>query len=141
MARLTFAAADVRRVVEHSLAHDQRDVVVDYDRETFESITAKPAKAAVLLVHDDGVYLMSNGTPRDIVEGDRSFVAYAKGCNPKTDSDWWDTSRALVGGDDFSETLEWASGLLALLDRGVKTVTLNFSATGISVAAPAKRRA
>jgi hypothetical protein len=70
-------------------------------------------------VHDDGVYLMSNGEPRDIVEGESSFVAHAKGCNPKTDPDWWDVSRALVGGDDFGECLPWAKELKVLLDAEV----------------------
>ena len=32
-------------------------------------------------------------------------IAYARGCNPKTDGDVWDHCRDLVGGDDFSENL------------------------------------
>ena len=47
-------------------------------------IASQPVEApAVLLVHEQGVYLMSNGQPRDIVGGDaadRSFCAYAIGC-------------------------------------------------------------
>lgn len=65
---------------------------------------------ALFLVHDHGVYLMSNGTPRDLVPGsasERCRVAYAKGCDPNVGEfdDWYGTSRDLVGGDDFVETL------------------------------------
>ena len=72
---LRFKAEDVRRVVEHSIAAPRQSDV---------AYTTKPVEApAVLLVHEQGVYLMSNGQPRDIVGGDaadRSFCAYAIGC-------------------------------------------------------------
>jgi hypothetical protein len=56
---------------------------------------------AVLLVNDQGVYLVSNGKPRDIIGADatgrkdaakdegRSFCAYAIGCHPEKDADWY----------------------------------------------------
>jgi hypothetical protein len=68
---------------------------------------ANPAPA-LFFVHDQGVYLMSNGEPRDIITADgkeTTYVAYAEHCNPKTDADWWDNARGLVGGDDFAETI------------------------------------
>ena len=68
--------------------------------------TTKPVEApAVLLVHEQGVYLMSNGQPRDIVGADatdrkdaakdegRSFCAYAIGCHPENDADWYEIAR------------------------------------------------
>ena len=77
---LRFKAEDVRRVVEHSIAAPRQSDV---------AYTTKPVEApAVLLVHEQGVYLMSNGKPRDIVGADatdrkdaakdegRSFCAY-----------------------------------------------------------------
>jgi hypothetical protein len=64
---------------------------------------------ALFLVHDQGVYLMSNGSPRDTEGGQdgRCRVAYAEGCDPNVGEfdDWYGTSRDLVGGDDFVETL------------------------------------
>ena len=93
---LRFKAEDVRRVVEHSVAAPRQSDV---------AYTTKPVEApAVLLVHEQGVYLMSNGQPRDIVgadAADRSFCAY--GCHPEKDADWYETARGLVGGDDFVE--------------------------------------
>ena len=59
---LRFKAEDVRRVVEHSIAAPRQSDV---------AYTTKPVEApAVLLVHEQGVYLMSNGQPRDIVGAD-----------------------------------------------------------------------
>lgn len=130
MSKLHFTAADVRRVVEHSInAPEQRPVVVDYGEPPDWKPTTKPPEApAVVLVHDDGIYLMSNGSPRDLISGDqdngRSFVAYAKGCNPDTDEDFWHHSVDLVGGDDFGETLPWAQQMLDGINDGAKTVTI-----------------
>src|SRR6516164_4151910 len=95
---LRFKAEDVRRVVEHSIAAPRQSDV---------AYTTKPVEApAVLLVHEQGVYLMSNGKPRDIVGADatdrkdaakdegRSFCAYAIGCHPEKDADWYETARS-----------------------------------------------
>lgn len=74
---------------------------------------------ALHFVHDHGVYLMSNGLPRDLVAGsgsERCRIAYADGCDPTVDSfdDWYGTSRDLVGGDDFVEELPIGEGDLFL---------------------------
>ena len=134
MSKLVFQAADVRRVVEHSLsAPEQRPIAYTKD---------KPPTPAVIFVHDQGVYLMSNGEPRDITEGEHSFVAYAEGCDPSKQEfdDWWDTSRALVGGDDFAETLPWADGIKADLDKGATHIVLTVSAKSISYKASFPRQ-
>ncbi|MFK4534301.1 hypothetical protein ABIA00_002484 [Bradyrhizobium ottawaense] len=133
MSRLIFNAADVRRVVEHSIAApEQAEMLVDYDK-SGKAITKPVPATSVLLVHDQGVYLMSNGQPRDIVKGQTSFCAYAEGCHPDRDAHWYETARALVGGDDFGEFLPWANELKALLDRGAKTIALDFRADAIAI--------
>lgn len=130
MARLIFAAADARRVVEHSLgARTQRPIAY-----TTDAVSAP----AVILVHDQGVYLMSNGEPRDRINPKRKsdsrlFVAYAQGCDPEKDSDWWDRAHALVGGDDFSETLPYASDIKDLLDNGATHIIIALTAKTIQV--------
>jgi hypothetical protein len=63
---------------------------------------------ALFFVHDEGVYLMSNGEPGDLKSRSEIglYAAYAEGCDPDLhEDDWWDTSRALVGGDDFAEVI------------------------------------
>ena len=64
----------------------------------------------VHLVHDDGVYIMCLEQP----VGSRTIV-YAEGCNPHIDADHEETSRNLVGGDDFGEPLMTAGDLKANL--------------------------
>jgi len=60
------------------------------------------------LVHDEGVYLMSNGEPilriKDKREKDRQQVVYALGWGPET----------RLGGDDFVELIraDWLGGIL-----------------------------
>ena len=142
---LRFKAEDVRRVVEHSIAAPkQSEQVAEYVPRT-----AKPiATPAVLLVREQGVYLMSNGKPRDIVGADatdrkdaakdegRSFCAYAVGCHPEKDADWYQTARGLVGGDDFVETLPGARKLKALIDGGARIITLRMARDSIEIVHP-----
>jgi hypothetical protein len=124
MKRLVFNADDVRRVVEHSIAAPkQGGVATDYDIKTGKAITKPVSAPAILLVRDKGVYLMSNGEPRDITPGTssvRSFVAYALGCHPITDPDWREMSHSLVGGDDFGKTLPWANEIKAMLEAAAR---------------------
>ena len=77
MTKLTFAPGDVRRVVQHMAA------ATEWCQSPFEKEErgAKP-RPQLLFVHDDGVYVMSSGQPRDIVNEDRTFCAYAIGFNP-----------------------------------------------------------
>lgn len=137
MGKLIFNAKDVNRVAEHSIAaSEQGKMVVGIEGPNVKY--GVPSQPSVVLVHDDGVYLMSNGQPRDIVSGGdgkgggRSFCAYAKGCDPR-DAGWWDTSRALVGGDDFGETLPWAREIKELLDNGAKQIVIEISESSIEL--------
>ena len=72
----------------------------------------EPAKGPALwLVGDKGIYLMSNGIPALMANGEldstgggegRRFVSYASGCSPDDDPDHWlALHNAICGGDDF----------------------------------------
>jgi hypothetical protein len=114
--KMRFARADVHRLVAHATAATE-----------WSEVYGKGGDApGLILVHDDGVYLMSNGKPGDMVErvGRKSgkktemhFVAYAAGTDPAVEEfdDWWELSRALVGGDDFGMPfpIGWAVDFLA----------------------------
>lgn len=76
----------------------------------------KHAKAALWLVGDSGIYLMSNGSPPllgdgKIVEADKAklslrLVAYAEGCGPSNEfDDWWPVHHMIAEGSDFSITI------------------------------------
>ena len=54
-------------------------------------------------------------------------MPYAIGCHPEKDTDWYETARGLVGGDDFVETLPWARKLKALIDGGARIITLRMN--------------
>ena len=122
--KLVFNASDVRRVVEHSCAAKSQDRIA-YTKE-------KVSCASIILVHDQGLYLMSNGKPVDYLKADEAepmrmaFCAYARGCDPNQDEEFWENSRELVGGDDFVETIECAQGLLDLLNVKPKAKIVTF---------------
>lgn len=122
MAKLTFTADEVRRVTDHALAAPRQ-------RETWNGVPTEPC---VLFVHDQGVYLMSNGEPPDPMNGCGVFCAYAEGCNPNRDKDWYQTARQLVGGDDFAESLP-AETIKLHLHEGVKSIRMDVTDDSISV--------
>lgn len=74
--------------------------------------TQVDAGPCLMLVRDDGVYLMStnNAAPKD-ADGRFPFC-YARGFDPRS-GDWWSAwTRTGLPGDDFVEYLEVDSGLL-----------------------------
>jgi hypothetical protein len=112
MPQLKFQAADLIRVVDHAIK----------------------TKADLVLVHDQGVYLMSGGLPPDLIKPPEPgrYVAYARGCNPNIEG-WWDRARDLVGGDDFGEPLPWAEPIKEQIERGAPYVSIGFSGKRISL--------
>ena len=127
---LRFNLDDVRRVVEHARhAPEQRE---------FYGERLGPR---VMLVKDEGIYLMSNGTPRDIRDGGsdqlgaRSFVAYADGYNPAgaDPGELHMRCREAVGGDDFSEPIELEGFERALADPNVTGLALRVSTKTIDL--------
>lgn len=69
-------------------------------------------------VHDQGVYLMSNGRP-NFPDNDPRRVIYADGLNPHTTAfdDWWQAARDIVGGDDFNDPLPIGDELVEAAQR------------------------
>lgn len=112
---LRFKAAEVKRCLEHAYAATEFDMGHEnMTDEQFRELGLEPPESrtpvgpSLLFVHDRGVYLMSNGIPRDLNELNSAmgaYVAYAEHCNPNTDDEWYDNSRELVGGDDFAEAI------------------------------------
>lgn len=103
-----FKTSDIKRCVEHALNSTQWGMGWSEDK----------AQPALLFVHDHGIYCMSNGEPRDLAEdGKSAFCAYAKGCDPKKDEDYYEEAEYLVGGDDFGETIPVNPNWLVNCDR------------------------
>lgn len=87
-------------------------------------LNAIPANSEILLVHDHGIYIMSMNQP----VGERTIV-YAEGCDPTRDHNWWETSRRLVGGDDFGEPFATAGELLNALTSAKNGLHIRVTAT------------
>jgi hypothetical protein len=86
----------------------------------FGNVDRALVPAALYLVADQGVYLMSNGLPRLLVdEGGTPVVAYARESDPNSgDEDWYEAKRSIMGGDDEATALpvEMFERALAMLD-------------------------
>lgn len=111
---LFFRLPEVVKIAEHAVAARQhvQSVTQYYNDE--------PAEASLMWVKDDGTYLMSNGSPRQLADPDEpegaSLVTFAIGWGPRTGPE---IGRTPVGGDDFAEHIELAkpvSGTDTLLD-------------------------
>jgi hypothetical protein len=76
----------------------------------------EPPQPALFFVHDQGVYLMTNAKRTDEETLRYDFIAYAKGCHPKKDEDFYEEARDLVGGDDFAETIPVTAETLKMCD-------------------------
>ena len=137
MSRLMFDLAALRPIVDHALKAPEH-------APTFGQ--TPPIAPALWLVKDDGIYLMSNGRPRQIADDSpatgqdqdgQSLVVYAEGFDPKKADPMavWFAARDAVGGDDFGEPLpaEWFKDAL---DRGERTITLNVTPRAIHVVLP-----
>lgn len=75
--------------------------------------TPERNRPGIMLVGDQGVYIIGN-EDREQSPSESGLVAYAKGCDPKKDADWWERKNASFGGDDGAEflSLEEAKRLL-----------------------------
>lgn len=111
MSKLVFKASDVKRLVEHAFT----------------------TEGQLVLAHDQGVYLMSNGQPLDKIDDTKNFVVYAEGCNPEVSAEWYETAHGLVGGDDFAAELPFKEAIKEQLDSGVQEIILKFDNNSIEL--------
>lgn len=61
--------------------------------------------SSLMLVKDQGVYLMAPTEPRQMLDHQQCVVAYAEGCDPRKNGDFYENARAECGGDDFCEAI------------------------------------
>jgi len=135
MGTLRFNPDDVRRVWEHSKASKHWRKV--WGEERYEPY--------LLLVHDQGVYLMSPGIPhleKSEEEPESSWVAYAAFCSPEN-ANWWEASRDLVGGDDFAEELsiETFDTMFDMFGESMTAVEITMSESQIDIGCKFKEAA
>lgn len=123
---LVFQLSELRGIAEHA-----------QQSKSWRKVDGVEAKSSLLLVKDQGVYIMSPGLPALMTsDGEKKMgqVAYAKDCNPYKDAGYYDTSRALVGGDDFVETFDCLPReVLGAIDAGKKELCIVCTAEQFSV--------
>ncbi len=107
---LTWKMKDLEPLVIHAReAKEHRKTYV----EQMDNIAPEPA---LHFVKDQGVYLMSNGTPgMPNPHGSGCHVVYAIGHDPERNENWYDHGRQECGGDDFVEKIPLVDG-----ERGIK---------------------
>ena len=92
MGKIVFRTEDVRKCIQNGFGGKGERTVT------------------LRLVHDEGIYLMSFSKIKNT-----NCVIYAEGCDPNKDGDtWYDTSRDLVGGDDFCHSIPFTFSKLML---------------------------
>jgi hypothetical protein len=108
---------------------------------TNDDIDVTRIPAGLMLVGDQGVYLMSNGKPcLPDPDGAPNLVAYAKEADPRGASDdWYDVKLASFGGDDGAEFLSADVIRQALEATGDGPVWIDVSPTGIRVPCPIEK--
>jgi hypothetical protein len=62
-------------------------------------------RPGIMVVGDQGVYLIGNDDA-DVAPLKSGLIAYAVGCNPAVDEDWWEMKQLTFGGNDGAEFLE-----------------------------------
>lgn len=74
----------------------------------------KRGKKNFFIAKDVGAYVGASSGEND------NLVYYFKGCNPKTDADWYERASDMFGGDDFGEFLP-----VSLLTNLIKSTEYN----------------
>jgi hypothetical protein len=133
MSVLKFPADLVRKLADHAAAaKDHRPAY------------GQPKVPGLMLVGDQGVYLMSTGLPRLPRAGSEkgSFVVYADGINPDVDEfdSWWERKRATFGGDDGADVIPLESFQRALASpiKGKIEIEITSKTLGVLIPIPQK---
>lgn len=125
MSILTFKTSDLRPIVEHALSSEMPP----------EFYGQKVTGPSLALVGDQGVYLMSIGTPGQMKpDGKGRIVAYAEGINPDVDDDWYDAKHDTFGGDDGADVLPWAAEILRLIKLDHQTIRIRITDGALELA-------
>lgn len=105
----------------------------DHIKAMLDTVLADDAK--IMLVKDDGVYLMSFGDkPANAGPDWKRTVAYARGFDPKKDAEVWDKSRDAMGGDDGGDEVGTKAVFLEMLEDSVGDLVIHVTPNSLRVA-------
>ena len=102
-----FPVEEVHRLIKHSRnATTRRSTVSQGYDEQLNQINNPEIPPGLILVKDEGIYLLSNGqipvgqSPKSL-----GLLSYAIGFDPKRDVNVWERARRAMGGDDVAEAI------------------------------------
>ncbi|HME21498.1 MAG TPA: DUF3085 domain-containing protein [Acetobacteraceae bacterium] len=154
--KLHFDAQLVKRLLDHSKAapdhaptlsqrfsgkfrKDGRDVGANDAWPTAADIDPAKLHAGLWLVGDQGIYLMSNGTPGLLAEPGttKHVVVHAAEADPALPFDtWWDVKRRAFGVDDGVIYLDLAFVECLLAGQRDGRICLDLTPTSVKIAVP-----
>lgn len=119
MPKIYFRADEVKSLYDHSFAAKDHIPTPDGD------------KPGLILIFNEGLYLVSNGLPRQLADPKadpkdakaKSKYAYAYKCSP-TNPDYYDSAMSLVGRDHVAKLLP--------LDMFAKIIEGNYNVLALS---------
>lgn len=114
--RLVFKGSDVRKLLDDSKKATER-------RQPYVGVV-KGLGVGLILVKDDGVYLLSNSKlEKGEAPSQTGLIAYAKGYGSfdtvKNRGAHYEKIREAVGGDDFAEAMQISSSTDMLIQDGM----------------------
>lgn len=145
MAKMRFSGEDVRVLFEHSksckehaptmemlcdpkyLKEGERMPEGGFARQ--EQIDPKKIEPHLLIVKDEGCYLISGGLPHLQGKDSRNHVVYAAGYGKEAS---WDKVRDALGGDDFAEGIPLSMFEKPMADSAT-TIWINITQTRLAV--------
>jgi hypothetical protein len=107
-------------MIDHMVKHDRKIPYVDETTDEY----------GLWLVKDEGIYLMSPSSERDIVSKNKCHVIYARGYSPRV-KDLWEKTHD-VSGDDFAEFIPLSEQQMIRVRRNGE-LDIRLSETEVSI--------
>lgn len=131
MTTLRFKGSGVPAIVRHMT--EATDWDQGWAERSVKRGRPKP-RPQLVFVHDDGLYILSNGKPAQMAGEGKRFVVYATGYDPRA-AGVWEKARNAVGGDDFAEYLELTPTMIeAILGPRFLALTIKVSPDALEIA-------
>ncbi|MFP1824560.1 DUF3085 domain-containing protein [Lonsdalea quercina] len=101
---------------------------------------ARNNKCRIILVKDQGLYMMSEKGARDPDTGRQKILCYAEGFNPDIQEmdQWYDELNAICGGDDFGEYIDINSPVFSTVTDNRSHLVVTFTDTQFELKARKK---
>lgn len=124
MSTCVFSVKDLLPLIEHARAAKEH-----------RGVPGRKPIPALLLVHDDDLYLVSSGVQTEQEMRDRTYVVYARDCDPRKDLGARATARSRVGEGAFVKQIPLRGVLENCADCNTLAVTFGAEPESFTVEA------